>query len=188
MQEFIREHIRRKAQRTRAKNDAYCQLLVTSGLMMQSAGTLRTLLQTRSGLAEAVDLLLHIRQPVDLFQLDKLMRDDLTPLFQAWSLVWIAGSREAIEISNELVVKASELLQLATTPGTQRKRIQTLLLGPRCQSSELKAMNEKVKELSAIRRRLALLARKEGGAEFAEVYSAEIEEPTPQRLSEAVNA
>lgn len=188
-QEFLRGHRQEKAARENTRDGAYHQLLVTSGLMVQSASTLRTLIQTRNGLAEAVDLLLHIRRPVDLFQLDQLMRGDLTPLFEAWSLVWTVGSREGIQISNELVAKASEIVQMAITPGTERGLVRTLLLGPRWRSGELNAMEEKVKELSATRRKLALLARKEGGAEFAEVYSVEIEESTleqPLRKAAAV--
>ena len=102
---------------------------------------------------------MHHRKPVDLLDLETLLRRDAEPIHQAWSAVWVVGTQEAIRLANDLVARITEVLDGATRPGQARPGIVRYLAGEKWSPEQLEAWHGQVAAVAQARRAFALHAR-----------------------------
>jgi hypothetical protein len=154
---------------------SYSRLLVAAGLMGHTADALHVAMEVRSGVSEGANVTRRSREPVDPLELYERLRQDLQPLYDAWSDVWTVGTSEAIPLANHLVDKCGSVVGAATTRGAARSLLGRLLAGEKWTEEQLRAWAVERQALAEARKSLAELARRESGIEVAELFS---EDPT----------
>ena len=150
---------------------AYSMLLTRSGVIVYVAWGLHTTTEVRSGLGEGLNVTLGIRKPLDPLELTDRLRVDLEPLYDAWSEVWVAGSKEAISEANDLVVQCGVVMGAATQRGEARPGLLRLLAGEKWTQEQFDQWGKELRDLAEARRRLAVTARRESGVEVAELFT-----------------
>jgi hypothetical protein len=158
------------AQQRRERREAYTQLLTAAMMVVHTVGMLRLAVEVRSGLKEGIDVALHVRKPIEPFEIDDHLRRDFGPLFEAWTHIWMIGSPEAIQKANRLLDSAVEVLGAGTTRGEANVGLDRWLLGDKWTPQQMELFQGKVRELGAARKEFAELARKELGSEMAELF------------------
>jgi len=152
------------------RRQAYSELLAYSGLLAQRARTLHLTMELRSGLKEGVDVLAGLRKPLDVFELDSLLRQDFEPIYRSWSTVWTIGSQEAISAANDLVYQAAVLLRSATQRGRGRPNWLRALAGETWTQEQLDTWAQEERSLGKSRREFNMVVRNELGSTAAEVF------------------
>lgn len=151
------------------RRHAYSQLLATSAVLAHTSHTLHLARETRSGLSESFEVAFRLRKLLDVFDLDARMRQDLVPLYAAWSEVWTVGTQEAIRAGNAVVSAAIEVIERGTVRGAARGRVATRLLGERWTRQQLDEWDRSIQELAGAREELVAAARAEFGLETVEL-------------------
>lgn len=152
------------------RHRSYARLLVAAGLIAHAADALHVAMEVRSGIGEGANVTLRNREPVDPLELYERLRQDLQPVYEAWSEVWTIGTPDAIPLANHLVDKCGSVVGTATTRGTARNLVSRLLAGEKWTEEQLVAWAEERRALSEARKSLAELARRESGLEVAELF------------------
>lgn len=161
----------RRDARTLAKRDAYAQLLATSALVVHMADALRLTMAVRSGLVEGVDVTLRVRRPADPLELYAVLRRDFEPMYQAWARVWTVGSPEAVAHANDLVGRASRVLDVNTTRGKKHRGLLWWLAGEAWTDEQVENIRREVVAIAEVRKRFGELARRELGVEVADLFA-----------------
>lgn len=159
---------REASQLASARRAAYARLLAVTGLMVHSGWMLRVTMEMRSGLAEGVDVALHLRKPIEGSDVDNWLRRDLEPLYAAWSEVWTIGSAQGVAVANDIVDCVGALIGGATNRGESRSGLAARLLGEKWTDEQVRQWLEVADVLGEKRRYLAALARDEVGLEVAD--------------------
>jgi hypothetical protein len=124
-----------------ARAAAYAELLTRSLAAASRIQAARTTMQLRSGLQEGLSILLHHCKPLDFFDFYDWLHQDMTPLHEAWSKVWMVGSQEAMDAADRLVTACADLFT-SYTEHTWQRRIQTTIRGIRWTPDEIEAFNK----------------------------------------------
>jgi hypothetical protein len=69
----------------------------------------------RSGLSEGIDVLLHVRKPLDPMELTDWLLTDFRPVLEAQAVIESAGDQVVIRAAADVVVAAVTVLEAATT-------------------------------------------------------------------------
>lgn len=153
------------------RRHAYSRLLAVTGNVVHSAHVLRLTQELRSGVGEGIDVALRVRKPLDPFELGQWMRNDLEPMYSAWSEVWTVGTPEAVTLGNRVVDLVGQIVGESTTKGEARHPVATWLLGAKWTEEQVEEWHDLVGLLASARRDLADLARRETGLEVANFLS-----------------
>ena len=150
---------------------AYSMLLTRSAVIAHVASGLHITMESRSGLTEGLNVTLCIQKPLDPLELADRLRADLEPLYEAWSEVWIVGSKEAIPEANDVVAQCGVVVGTATQRGEARPELLRRIAGEKWTQKQLNQWNKELQGLAEARRRFAITARREAGVEVAELFS-----------------
>jgi hypothetical protein len=164
-----------KAAQAAAREQAYGDMLVASiGLAGRMSALLGTL-QSRSGLAEGLSVVLGIRPPADAQQLHDWLALDYRPLMDAWSRIWVSGTPEAVQKADVLldacadITAAYDLGSSETFAGRVRRTVVGVTAQDTARLAEL--WNERLEALAAARKDLAEFVRRETGRPPANLFS-----------------
>ncbi len=150
---------------------AYSMLLARSGVIVHIALGLHVAMEARSGLREGLNVTLGIQKPLDPLELTDRLRADLQPLYEAWSEVWVVGSKKAISEANDLVERCGTVMGAATQRGEARPEFLRRVAGEKWTQEQLDQWSEELHGLAEARRQLAITARRESGIEVAELFT-----------------
>jgi hypothetical protein len=161
----------RKVGAKKDKAAAYGQLLARTMTFDRRAGMLNLVMRSRSGLQDRLDVVLGIRQPLDLFQLHEWLEEDFTPITDAWARIWAVGTQDAIDAADRLVHACADVLNAAATIDTNRTRLQAWwrnIAGEVLPPQQKLAYDAAVKNLARERIVFVKLIRKELGSKTVE--------------------
>ncbi len=132
-------HSKRADKSTRAERRAraYSMLLARSGVIVYIASGLHIAMEARSGLREGLNVTLGIQKPLDPLELTDRLRADLQPLYEAWSEVWVVGSKKAIPEANDLVARCGAVMGAATQQGEARPLLLRMIAGEKWTQKQL---------------------------------------------------
>ena len=106
---------------------AYLALVEAANGTLLLGQSLRVVLQVQSGFAASLAPLLHLRKPVDVYELAFRMADQLKPLLDAQAAVLTCGPPHLVTASQEVANAAAEYLQAATKMTAAQQRLRGLL-------------------------------------------------------------
>lgn len=152
-----------EAERIKRRDSAYANLLARSRPIMEVAGTLRLVVEQRSGIGEGLDIALRHRKLLDHFELQDWLQKYLGPLNDALSEIWLTGSQQTVEKANEVVEKCASLLAVSTkhesSGGAVAKRFSRVAWSDEEVASYLEALGA----LASARKDFADMVRSEAG-------------------------
>jgi hypothetical protein len=144
------------AARAERRSRAYSLLLTRSMIVAHLATDLHTLMEVRSALLGSVATTSGPQQLIDpLVVQQERLRAEVLPLYEAWSEVWVVGSKEAIREANGLIARRATVMDAADKRTPQ----------------QVAQWQAELRGLAEARRRLGNLARKEVGAEMADLIA-----------------
>jgi hypothetical protein len=158
---LLQEWLRRVDALRHERRRAYSRLLAVTGVIAHTSHALHLAMEVRSGAGEGLDVALHLRKPIDPLELDARLREDVVPLYEAWSDVWTVGTQEAVTAANQAVELAGEVITRATPEGAGRTRLGARFLGEKWTREQLDAWETAINEMGKARRALASVARRE---------------------------
>jgi hypothetical protein len=153
------------------RRQSYSELLAYAGLFAHLAQALHLTMEFRSGLQEGADILWGARKPLDPLDLHAQMRQELEPIYRAWSAIWTIGTQEAINAANDVVHRAAVLADVATARGEGRSKWLAGLAGEKWTEEQLDAWKVEGRNLALARRSMSEVARKELGSDPAEAFA-----------------
>jgi hypothetical protein len=112
-------------------------LLARSAIVAHTANGLHLTMQVRSGLGEGINVTLGKQKLLDPLELTDRLRADLQPLYEAWSEVWVVGSKEAIPEANDLVAQCGTVMGAATQQGEARPKVLRMIAGEKWTQEQL---------------------------------------------------
>src|SRR5207248_4281404 len=130
-------------------------LLARSNVVAHFASDLHVAMEARSGLKEGLNVTLGIQKAFDPLELADRLRAELQPLYEAWSEVWVVGSKEAIPEANDLVAHCGTVMGAATQRGKARPELLRGFTGEKWTQEQLDQWQEELHSLAEARRRLA---------------------------------
>src|SRR5260370_14027187 len=131
--EWWRSYRADKSARAERRSRAYSMLLTRSIVISQLASDLHFTMEVRSGLGAGVNLL----KPLDPLELADRLRAEAQPLYEAWSEVWVVGSKEAISEANDLVAHCGDVMGAATQQGEARSEFLRRIAGEKWTQEQL---------------------------------------------------
>lgn len=169
--EWWRSNSATKATQAERRSRAYTMLLTRSIIIAHLAGDLHTLMEVRSGLKEGINVTLGLQKAIDPLELQDRLRTELLPLYEAWSEVWIVGSKEAIREANDLVAQCGTVAGAATQQGKAQAMWLRGITGEKWTQQQLDQWQAELRGLAEARKRLGKIARKEVGVEVADLFA-----------------
>ena len=164
------------------KAAAYHEMIARSLSFLIRARVLRTTMQARSGISEGIDLLTGARKPLDPMELNDWLARDFDPINNAWTMVEIRGSEEAIGVASQLILACGDLVGLATEMGEAHGRVASAVKGLKWTPEQEAALTEATARVGQERTAFIKIARRELGnpavPEIAEIEPP-AEEPAP---------
>lgn len=160
-----------KAALAEQRAHAYATLLAQAGVVTFLAHGLHIAMETRSGLREGLNVTLGRQKPVDVLELNERLRATFQPLYEAWSEVWVIGSKEAIAAANDLVNQCGEVMGVATQRGNAGPNLLRNIVGERWTQAQLNQWEKELHTLALARKRLGEIARRETGMPIAELFT-----------------
>jgi len=149
----------------------YATLLAQAGIVTLLAHGLHIAMETRSGLREGLNVTLGIQKSFDPLDLSERLRATFQPLYEAWSEVWVIGSKEAIAAANDLIEQCGAVMGVATQHGNARPSILRNILGEKWTPAQLEQWEQELHTLALARKRLGEIARQETGMPIAELFT-----------------
>lgn len=141
---------------------------------------MHTIMEVKSGARESLNLLTGKTKALDTIDLLNLARSVYQPLYQAWSEVWIVGSKDAVAIANDLVAQVGTVVGAATQRGKAMPAWLMGVVGEKWTQEQLDQWQEEVRNLAVTRKKFGEIARKETGREVIDLYvSNELSPPDP---------
>ncbi len=166
-----------KSARAERRSRTYSMLLTRSTVIANLASDLHLTMELRSGLGEGLNVTLGKQKPLDPLELTDRLRADLQPLYEAWSEVWVVGSKEAIPEANDLVARCGAVMGAATQQGEARSLLLRVIAGEKWTQKQLDQWQEELRGLAEARRRLGVIARREAGVEVADLFASNESKP-----------
>jgi len=160
-----------KAARAERQSRAYALLLTRSLIIAHLASDLHIMMETRSGLKEGLDVTLRFKKMLDPLELADRLRAEQQPLYEAWSEVWVVGSKAAIPIANDLITHCANIIGAATQRGKARPLWLRGITGEKWTKQQLDQWQEELRNLAETRRKLGIIARQEAGIEVADLFA-----------------
>jgi hypothetical protein len=68
----------------------------------------------RSGLPDALDVVLHHRKPIDVIELGEQLDRDFGPMLRAQAALWILGDEKLIAAASRIVLTSAEVISKST--------------------------------------------------------------------------
>lgn len=161
---------RRRDDLLAARRSSYSRLLSLSGLLGITAQTMHYTMEFRSGVGENVDVLMGAKKALTMQDVDARIREDIVPLFDAWSDIWTLGTPEAVALANEVVQAASDVMAAATQEGEKHGRIVKRVVGERWTEDQIAEWIAAEQQLARARARFAGRIRDELGIPVAEFF------------------
>ncbi len=158
---LLQERLRQADALRHERRRAYSRLLAVTGVIAHTSHALHLAVKVRSGIGEGLDVALHLRKPIDPLDLDARLREDMVPLYEAWSDVWTVGTQEAVTAANRAVELAGEVIERATREGAARTRVGARSLGEKWTPEQLDEWDESINRLGEARQAVAGVARRE---------------------------
>src|SRR5438067_13583792 len=93
--EWWRSYRADKSARAERRSRAYSMLLTRSTVIAHLASDLHLAMEFKSGLREGFNVTMGIQKALNPLELADRLRAELQPLYEAWSEVWVVGSKEA---------------------------------------------------------------------------------------------
>lgn len=102
-------------QQKAASLTAACERVISSAmrLAVRSSGLRETMI-LRSGFSEALDIMLHHREPLDTLALNDWLTADAGPMLDAQSTIWLSGNSILIKGAAAVVFATIEVMTTAT--------------------------------------------------------------------------
>jgi hypothetical protein len=169
--EWWRSYRADKSARAEQRSRAYSMLLARSTVIAHLASDLHLVMEFRSGLREGLNVMMGMQKALDPLGLADRLRAELQPLYEAWSEVWVVGSKEAIPEANDLVAQCGAVMGAATKRGEARTELLRVIAGEKWTQEQLDQWQEELRGLAEARRRLGAIARREAGVEVAELFA-----------------
>lgn len=162
------------------RSRAYSMLLARSASIIHIAHNFHLTMEFRSGLREGFNNLLGTYKPLDPLDLGARMNAEFQPLYEAWSEVWVSGSKDAIAEANDLLACCADVMGAATQHGQATPTWLRAIAGEKWSKQQLDQWQEEVRKLAASRRRFGGIARKELGIELADLFASNVEDSSRQ--------
>jgi hypothetical protein len=153
------------------RSRAYSMLLTRSTFLMQLASDLHLMMEIRSGLKEGLNVTMGTQKALDPLELADRLGAEVRPLYEAWSEVWVVGSKEAVAEANDLVARCGEAMGAATQRGNARPFWLRAILGEKWTQAQLVQWQKEQGGLAEARRRFGAIARKETGVEITDLFA-----------------
>lgn len=153
------------------RSRAYSTLLNQSIMVANLASNLHITMELRSGLKEGLNVTIGKHKALDPLELTDQFSTKLQPLYEAWSEVWMVGSKEAIAEANDLVARCGALMDVATQHGEARSGILRAIIGEKWTQKQLDTWQEELHGFAEVRRKLGVIARKETGVEVVDLFA-----------------
>lgn len=147
------------------KREAYLGVMTSSVRVMSRAWSLSLAMTVRSGVGEGVDIALYHRKPLDPLDLHTWFSQDFDALHDSAGRVWLHGSQEASQLTDDILLQCASLLELATSLPPHRSWIDRLRRIRRDSEFEQRWLGE-VRTLGKLRAQLATQARRELGCDL----------------------
>jgi len=160
------------------RSRAYSTLLTRSTTVMQLATNLHVAMELRSGLREGINVTAGIRKALDPLELADRLNTEMQPLYEAWSEVWVVGSKEAIAEVNDLIARCGAVMGAATQRGKARPLWLVAITGEKWTQAQLDEWQEEMRGLAEARRILGVIARKETGVEMVDLFASNEQKQT----------
>ncbi len=157
---------------TAAQSRASVDLLTQSLLFAQRAHALLLTAQVRTGLSESLDILLHLRRPVDPMELHDWLQQGTGPLYDAWSSTWVSSSPAMVTRGNAVIDACTGVLDAVSErpPARWPAQLREAIVGRRADKDQEARERAAVHALAVARRDYAALVRTETGKDPAELF------------------
>jgi hypothetical protein len=153
------------------RSRAYSMLLSRSTIIAHLASDLHVAMEARSGLREGLNVTMRIQKALDPLELTDRLRAEIQPLYEAWSEVWVVGSKAAIPEANDLIARCGAVVGAATQRGKARPLWLRGIAGEKWTQQQLDQWQEELRGLAEARKRLSGIARRESGVEVADLFA-----------------
>lgn len=153
------------------RSRAYSTLLTRSTIIAHLASDLHVVMEARSGLREGLNVTMRIQKALDPLELSDRLRAEIQPLYEAWSEVWVVGSKAAIPEANDLVARCGAVVSTATQRGKAIPLWLRGIIGEKWTQQQLDQWQEEQHDLAEARRKLAVIAWREVGVEVADLFA-----------------
>lgn len=120
--EWWRSNRAGKAAQAERRSRAYSMLLTRSIIIAHLAGDLHNVMEVRSGMKEGINVTFRFQKALDPLELAAQLRAEIQPLYEAWSEVWVVGSKEAVPEANDLFARCAAVVGAATQQGKAQAR------------------------------------------------------------------
>jgi hypothetical protein len=117
-----------------ALHAAIGEIMSRSQAIASRARAIGEVMKQRSGLPEALDIVMRHRKPVDIFELHDWLAQDFAPLNDALSEIWTRGDQDCVRLANEVVDKCGDVIGAggALEPARSlRDRVRKYVIGER---------------------------------------------------------
>jgi hypothetical protein len=146
-----------KTVRWQSRRSAYSRLLAATAMVVHDADTLHLMMQSRSGIGEGVDVVLHYRKPIEAVDLHELVHPTMTALHEALADVWTVGTPQAVRFANVAADGSAEVMRAATESGQARSELGTRLRGVKWTDEQLASWRAAQHALASARAKFANL-------------------------------
>ena len=169
--EWWRSNRAGKAAQAERRSRAYSMLLTRSIIIAHLAADLHAVMEVRSGIKEGIDVTMRLQKALDPLEMQFRLRAEILPLYEAWSEVWVVGSKEAIPEANDLVARCGAVVSAATQHGEAQAKWLRGITGEKWTQQQLDQWQAELHGLAEARKRLGGVARRETGVEVVDLYA-----------------
>ena len=169
--EWWRSNRAGKATQAERRSRAYSMLLTRSIIIAHLASDLHAVMEVRSGMKEGINVTLRFQKALDPLEMQDRMRAEILPLYEAWSEVWVVGSKEAISEANDLVARCGAVVGAATQRGKAQAMWLRGITGEKWTQQQLDQWQAEQRGLTEARKRLGDVARRETGVEVVDLFA-----------------
>jgi len=169
--EWWRSNRAGKAAQAERRSRAYSMLLTRSIIFANLAADLHAVMEIRSGIKEGIDVTLGLQKALDPLEMQFRLRAEILPLYEAWSEVWVVGSKEAIPEANDLVSRCGAVVGAATQRGKAQAKWLRGITGEKWTQQQLDQWQAELHGLAEARKQLGGVARRETGVEVVDLFA-----------------
>lgn len=119
--DWLRDVRRRRADELDELRAACVALMSSAYRLVHRASVVRLAMHIRSGLAEGVDVATRQRKPIDPIEFGDYLLQDLNPMLEAQSRIWLLGDEELIRCASDIILAGGKVIETATALPPDRK-------------------------------------------------------------------
>ena len=112
--EAYRARRREKYAKATELKAACLQIISGSQRLIFKAAAMHVSMEVRSGLRESLDVLLHLRKPIDLFELNDYLMVEQGRILDAQAMIWLTGDEALMTSAGDVVAAVSKLIVAST--------------------------------------------------------------------------